>query len=63
VLAILSNSAKSLKPMTIGSCNVASADERFYNLPLFVDKALGSRTAPRSTAHGQRKVQINAALL
>lgn len=39
------------KPLTIGSYNMASADERFYNLPLFVYKALGSRTTPRDQAH------------
>jgi hypothetical protein len=27
------------------------ADERFYNLPLFVHKAPDLRTAPRPTAH------------
>ena len=63
MLAIVSNSTKNSKTMTTGSCNMASADERFCNLPLFVGKALGSRTAPRPTAHGQRKVQVNAALL
>jgi hypothetical protein len=28
--------------LTIGSCNMASADERFYNLPLFVHQWLPS---------------------